>query len=176
MGNARRLAAEQQNIGRREGEIRVWQRGSGGKQHQAAALAAAPGVESLKIDMALECCPFEIVHSGAPQITVGEIESGWLDNVDRYGQTRSHAQNRPGIAGNVGLVKRNAKVGQGRPARIELQDGHNVCCQGRHCNFRLVFRSEWSYSGVLVNSNRGRRNMNFMMTVDIHRPIRGRYA
>ena len=45
----------------------------------------------------------QIIEPGAAQGTVGHIETGGSDDVDRYAQTRSQAQNGSGVLRNVGL-------------------------------------------------------------------------
>ena len=42
------------------------------------------------------------------QVAVGEIEAGRLDDVDGEAEAGGHAQDRAGVAGDVGLVERDA--------------------------------------------------------------------
>ena len=61
--------------------------------------------------MARQCRLFEIVHSGAAERAVGQVEACRLDHVDGKAQTGGQAQDRSGIAGNIRLVEGNSQVG-----------------------------------------------------------------
>ena len=63
--------------------------------------------------MAGEGRHFEIVHAGAPEVAVGDVEAGGLDDVDGDAEAGGHAQDSAGVAGDVGLVERDAKGCQG---------------------------------------------------------------
>ena len=145
-----------------EVEFGIGQGGFGRKKHQPAALRAPPFLEAREVEMAGERRHFEIVHAGAPQSAVREVEAGRLDDVDGQSQAGRHAQDRAGVAGDVGLVERDAE--RGRP-------GH--AARGQElppCNTRIDLRQngiapmampeEWVYRARLVNSNRRRGRWN----------------
>jgi hypothetical protein len=106
--DAGRFAAEKEHISVRKGEFGVGHSGFGGKQDQPASFAEPPFLEARKVDVSGEGGHFEIMHSGTPEIAVGEVETGWLDNVDADAETGGHTQNRSGIPGNIGLVERDS--------------------------------------------------------------------
>ena len=43
-------------------------------------------------------------------VAVGQVEAGRLDDVDGDAEAGSHAQDRSGVAGDVGLVEGDAQV------------------------------------------------------------------
>ncbi len=49
--------------------------------------------------------PVEIVHAGAAEGAVGHREAGRLDDMRLQRQAGAEPQNRPGILGNIRLVK-----------------------------------------------------------------------
>lgn len=102
------FAAEQEHVSIRKGEFGIGRGGLGGKQHQPATFAEPPLLEARKVDVPGEGGHFEIIHSGAPEIAVGEVETGGLDDVDADAQTGGHTQNCSSIPGNIGLVERDS--------------------------------------------------------------------
>ena len=43
-------------------------------------------------------------------VAVGQVEAGRLDDVDGEAEAGGHAQDRAGVAGDVGLVERDAQA------------------------------------------------------------------
>jgi hypothetical protein len=64
--------------------------------------------------MARQRGQFEIIHASAFEIAVGHVEACRLDDVDMDAETRRHAQDRARIAGDVGLVERDAQLSSHR--------------------------------------------------------------
>ena len=104
---------------------------------------------------------FEIVHAGAPEIAVGEIEAGRLDDVDGDPHAGGEAQDRAGVAGDVWLVERDAQI---------LLGVHVFFLRGRFATgmqrpsaaarLRVVIDCECVYEAAIVNANRRRRIWN----------------
>ena len=107
--HAGRFTAEEKYIPIRIDEVGVGQGGSGREEEQPASLASPPLLEAVEVDMPVQGRHFEIIHAGAPEIAVGEVEAGGLDDVDCEAEAGGHAQDGAGIAGDVGLVKRDAE-------------------------------------------------------------------
>ena len=159
--HARRFTAEEQDVAILEGEFRVGQGGAGREQDKPAVLAAPPLLEAVEINVAGKGRHFEIVHAGAPEIAVGEIESGRLDDVDRDAEAGGHAQDRAGVAGDVGLVQRDAKAaGQIHASNYELPLCHTRIDLRQNHTTRVEPAGEWSYRARRVNSNQWRGQWN----------------
>lgn len=80
-------------------------------EHKAAAFRKAPGVEALPVDVPGHGDTRQIVHAGSLEVLVGEDEACGLDDIDFQPETGGKPQDGAGIAGDVGLVKGDAKVG-----------------------------------------------------------------
>ena len=109
-------------------------------------------------------------------VAVGEVEAGRLDDVDGEAEAGGHAQDGAGVAGDIGLVERDA---EGWQEADRDQSCRTATLVRRATTAGLSgwsFVAECGYSGAIVNANRAEADMEFMMTVDIHRPTRGRYA
>jgi hypothetical protein len=155
--DARRFTTEEQNVAIDIVEIAIGQGGVGRKQQQPALLVQAPFLEAVEVDMPGKGRHFEIVHAGALQVAVGEVEAGRLDDVDGDAEASGHAQDGAGISGNIGLVERDADVG--------LQVHHLPIC-GRRATAAaerrksrlspVANRDAQVYSRRCVNSNRWR--------------------
>ena len=89
---------------------RVGQRRLGREQNEPPAFAAPPVLEAREVEVAGERRHFEIVHAGPLQRAVGQVEAGRLDDVDGDAEASGHAQDRAGVAGDVGLVEGDAQV------------------------------------------------------------------
>jgi len=110
---AGRFAAEEQYVAVSVREVRVGNRGLCRKQHKPAVFAEAPLLKAIEVNMAGEGRHFEIVHAGAPEVAVGDVEAGGLDDVDGDSQAGGEAQDGAGVAGDVGLVERDSNGCQG---------------------------------------------------------------
>jgi hypothetical protein len=158
VGHAGRLTAEEQDIAVFEMELRVGQGRPGGQEHEPAAFGTPPLGEAREVDMPSKPRHFEIVHAGAPQIAIGDIEAGRFDNVDADAETGGHAQYGAGVAGDVGLVERDANAfGQlgassdcGYPATVLPSTEKNRSAA-------VAISSECGYRAAIVNTNRRRQ-------------------
>lgn len=110
--HAGRFTAEEKYVAIRIGEIRVGQGGSRREEDEPAALGSPPLLEAIEVDMPGQGRHFEIVHAGPPEVAVGEVEAGRLDDVDREAEAGGHAQDGASVAGDVWLVERDADGGQ----------------------------------------------------------------
>ena len=81
--HAGEFAAEKQYVTVSVDEIRVRHRGLCRKQYEPAAFAEPPLLEAVEVDVAGEGRHFEIVHAGAPEVAVGDVEAGGLDDVQQ---------------------------------------------------------------------------------------------
>jgi hypothetical protein len=78
------------------------------------------------------------------EVAVGHVESGRRDDVDTDAQTGAEAQNRAGVAGDVGLVKRDAqRMGHGGCIMAE----HLCPCCHSPCSPSKCYRSAIAKSG-----------------------------
>lgn len=111
--HAGRFAAEKKYIPIRIGKIRVGGRSRRREQKQAAAPARPPLLEAVEVHVPGKRRHFEVVHAGAPEVAVGEVEAGGLDDVDGDAEAGGQAQDGAGVAGDVGLVERDAEGRQG---------------------------------------------------------------
>ena len=73
-------------------------------------MRAPPILEAREVEVAGERRHFEIVHAGPLERAVGQVEAGRLDDVDGEVEAGGHAQDRSGVAGDVGLVEGDAQV------------------------------------------------------------------
>lgn len=103
------FAAEQEYIAAGIGEVGVGVFCLGREQHKPALLDLPPVVEAVEVDVPGERGHLQIIHAGAPEVAVGEVEAGGLDDINGDAKARCHAQNRAGIAGDVGLVEGDAE-------------------------------------------------------------------
>ena len=107
--HARRFAPEQQNVVGAEGEAGVGFGRTGRQQQQAAIASLSPRIEGGEIDMPGERGEFKVIHAGAAQVPVRQVETGRLDDVHGQTKTGGGAQDRPGVARYVRLIERYAK-------------------------------------------------------------------
>ena len=56
----------------------------------------------------------QIVHAGALQLAVGNVEAGRLDHVDCHAEAGAEAHDRAGVLGYVGLIERKGNHGAAR--------------------------------------------------------------
>jgi hypothetical protein len=103
--HAGRFTAEEKYIPIRIGEIRIGQGSPGREKQQPAALSEPPLLEAVEIDVPCQGRHFEIVHAGPPEVAVGEVETGRLDDVDGDAEAGGEPQDGSRVAGNVGLVE-----------------------------------------------------------------------
>ncbi len=64
-----------------------------------------------QLDMTGERNGCDIVHAGAFQVAVGNVEAGGLDDVYGNSKAGGKTQDRAGIAGDVGLIERQSEIG-----------------------------------------------------------------
>src|SRR6185312_9007929 len=129
VGYAGRFAPEKQDIAGSEGKIRVGQGAFGGEEHEPPPFSGAPFLERRPIDMTRQRGHFEIIHAGALERPVGQVESRRLDQIHAERQAGRKAQDRAGIAGDIRLVERDAyRLLHGFPCRaaLSLPDGHTL--------------------------------------------------
>src|SRR5687768_7264118 len=107
--HAGRFTAEEKYVPIRIGEVRVGQGGFGREEEQPASLALPPILEAVEVDMPGQGRHFEIVHAGTPEVAVGDVETGGLDDVDGDTEAGGHAQDGAGVAGDIRLVKGDAE-------------------------------------------------------------------
>ncbi len=158
--HAGRFTAEEKHVPIRIGEVRVGQGGFGREEHKPAALAAPPLLEAVEVDMPGERRHFEIVHAGPPEVAVGEVETGRLDDVDGDAEAGGEPQDGSRVAGNVGLVEGDA---EGRQGTDRDQSCTMATVVGRATaagRSGVAFAAECDYSGAIVNSNQRRRIWN----------------
>jgi hypothetical protein len=60
--------------------------------------------------MAGEGCGGDVVHAGAFQVAVGDVEAGRLDDIDGKAEAGGKAQDRAGVARNIRLIERYSEV------------------------------------------------------------------
>jgi hypothetical protein len=156
--HASRFAAEKQDVILAEGKIRVGQGGLGREKDQASTFGAAPAIERRKLHMPAQDGDFQIIHAGAFQRTIGEIEARRLDDIDGKAQAGAKAKDRAGVARYVRLIKRDSDSRRqlitpsncGRAATPSPGAGENFF-------WRMAFSGEWRYRARVVNSNRRRQ-------------------
>jgi hypothetical protein len=158
--HAGRFTAEEKYVPIRIGEIRVGQSGPGREEEQPASLASPPLLEAVEVDMPGKRRHFEIVHAGTPEIAVGEVEAGGLDDVDGDAEAGGHAQDGAGVAGDVGLVERDAEGSQGAHQDRRCTKATVVRRATAAGLSGVVFVAECDYSDAIVNSNQRRRIWN----------------
>lgn len=107
--HAGRFTAEEKYVPIRISEVSVGQGGAGREQDKPPSLREPPLLEAVEVDMAGKRRHFEIVHAGAPQVAVGEVEAGGFDDVDADAEAGGEAQDGAGVAGDVGLVEGDAE-------------------------------------------------------------------
>ena len=139
-----------------EAEIGIGQGGLGRHQHQAAAFVLPPVLEAVEIDVPGQGRHFEIIHAGAFERPVGNVEAGGLDQVDGEAEAGGHAQDRAGVAGDIRLVERDAQFfihfeflicgGKATARRAKAKNEDEA----------VAFRREWAYTAGIVNSDRWR--------------------
>jgi hypothetical protein len=61
----------------------------------------------------------EVVHSRPAEMPVGDRKSGRLDDMGSRAQTRTQAQNRSRVLGDVGLEKRNLHGVEASKVRVK---------------------------------------------------------
>ena len=152
------FAAEEQDIAVGELELRVGQGRSGREQHKPAAFAPPPLLEAREVDVPGKLRHFEIVHAGAPEIAVGNIEAGGLDDVDGYTEAGGHAQYGAGVAGDVRLVERDADALAQYLASLNCCRMATVRWDLQKKRFTAVaILRECGYRAGIVNTNRRRQ-------------------
>ena len=104
VGHAGALAAEQQRVVRREGEV-----GDSGIAPCVVSRTRRPRRRAREMRPrkrgASSAAPVEIIHAGALQAAVVEHEAAGLDDVDGDAEAGAEAQQRAGVLRNVGLVE-----------------------------------------------------------------------
>lgn len=164
--HAGRFATEQQDVAIGEIEFRVGQGGFGRKQHQPAAIAASPLLEAREVEVPGKLRHFEVIHAGAPEIAVGTVKAGRLDDVDAEAEAGRHAQDGAGIAGDVRLVERDADAsGQFHASLICGYPATVVLSTEKNHSAAVAFRGECGYRAGIVNTNRRRQAWNICLSL-----------
>lgn len=105
IGNARRLAAEQQHIARPVGEAGIGGGATGGEQKKTPPFAPSPSLEGREGGMAHPFHRIHIIHAGTPEGGIANGKAGWLDDVDGHAEAGPRAQARAGILGDVRAIE-----------------------------------------------------------------------
>ena len=158
IGNASRFATEQKDITVHEAEIRVGKGATSREKDQSPVFAAPPSVEGLEVNMPGERGHLQIVHARAPEVAIGEIEAGRLDDIDGDAEAGGHAEDRAGVAGNVGLIERDADAGSHCHVLLICGSCATAATERRKSSEAdLAISGEWLYRAAIVNSNRRRQ-------------------
>jgi hypothetical protein len=107
--HASRFASHHDDVIGTEDKIPQRNLGLGRQQHQPFAVGAAPLRKGAPGNVPFDRDMIEIVHARAPEVAIGDRESGRLDDRRRHAQTCTGAQHRASILGDVGLVKRETE-------------------------------------------------------------------
>ena len=151
------FAAEQENVPGRESKVGVGGRGLGGEQNKAARMRLSPLLEGVPVGMTGHSSHFEVIHAGPFQRTVGEREAGRFDDIDGEVEAGGEAQDRPGIAGNIRLVERDAEtIVHFRILLISGRSATGISGFRRFLDWRLAIFCEVEYMPTIVNPNRRR--------------------
>lgn len=159
IGHAGGLAAEQQDVAVAEPEIEIGTLRFGGEKHGPATFRAPPLLEMREIDMARQPRRFDIVHAGAAQRPVRNVEAGGFYDVHRDTETGAEPEDGAGVPGDVGLVERDAQVAWHVVALlVSCGSGTLRVTAGWKKRLRAVaFPSGIVYTAATVNSNRWRQ-------------------
>ena len=108
VGNAGALAAEQQDVVAGEAVIEVAVLAARREQQEAQRALAPPRFERVPAEVAHEPHVVEIVHAGATERAVAGGKARRFDDVRFDAEAGGEPQNRSGVLGDVGLIKRDA--------------------------------------------------------------------
>src|SRR5215207_7928254 len=96
VGNAGRFPSEQDHVAWRVSKIRIGQGAFGGRHDEAAPLPPAPLLEHPPGRMPHNLHAVEVIEAGASEISVGDIEAGWFDDVDYNAEAGGEPQKSAG--------------------------------------------------------------------------------
>ena len=115
------FAADEDDVGRLEGELRVSRRRFRRREHEAKPALGAKRLEGAPGRVARHVERVEVVESGAAEVAVGDVEPRRLDDVARDAEAGGHAQHGAGVLRDVGLVESKAHApsscGDGAPVK-----------------------------------------------------------